>query len=547
MAEDDGGWREVSWAEAGSTVDELANGLLALGVRKGDAFAILARTSLEWALFDFALALVGAVAAPIYSNSSARDCGYILEHSEAIGVLAEDEEQLAKIDPDGNARLEHVLSHADLPALRERGRAFAATNPGALDAACTAITEDDVYTYIYTSGTTGPPKACMITHRNYYAMTAKSDELDTHYEPDDLLLLYLPLAHNFGRLVHLSGAHVGYTIAFLSDPLRVREALLEVRPTLLPSVPRVFEKIHSAVLAQFDEVHGARRRLIDWALAVGTKVSRLRQAKQPVPPGLALRHRLAKKLVYDKVKARLGGRLRLANSGGAPLAREIAEFFHALDILIVEGYGLSECTTAVSVNLQDDYRFGTVGKPLPGIEVKIADDGEILVRSPDTIFAGYYKNEQATREILSDDGWLSTGDIGAFDTDGFLTITDRKKDIIVTAGGKNVAPQNLENELKTAKVVSQALVVGDRKPYIAALITLDPETTQGMSGEEQRAAVEEAVAAVNRDRSSYEQIKRFEILPRDFSMEENEITVTLKLRRKVCAEHFADELAALYA
>jgi long-chain acyl-CoA synthetase len=280
-------------------------------------------------------------------------------------------------------------------------------------------------------------------------------------------------------------------------------------------------------------------------MSVGLRVSRLRQAKQPVPPVLALQHRLADRLVYAKVKARLGGRLRVANAGGAPLSRDIAEFFHAIDILILEGYGLSEVTTAATVNRKDDFKFGTVGKPLPGVEIVLADDGEILLRS-NTVFAGYYNDEEATREVLDTDGFVHTGDVGHIDDDGFLVITDRKKDIIVTAGGKNVAPQNLENELKSHRVVSQALVMGDRKPYIAALITLDPESAASLSADEASAQVQRAIDSVNEERSRYEQIKRFRILPREFTLEEDEITPTLKLRRKVVLEHFAADAAALY-
>jgi long-chain acyl-CoA synthetase len=258
-----------------------------------------------------------------------------------------------------------------------------------------------------------------------------------------------------------------------------------------------------------------------------------------------VQHRLADRLVYSKVKERLGGRLRVANSGGAPLAREVAEFFHALDILIVEGYGLSEVTTAATVNRLEDFRFGTVGKPLPGVEIRIADDGEVLIRS-DTVFAGYYRDDDATRETLDDEGFVHTGDVGHLDNDGFLVITDRKKDIIVTAGGKNVAPQNLENELKTHRPISQAVVVGDRRPYVAALVTVDPEASAGLTPEEVRASVQLAVDAVNDGRSRYEQIKRVAILPREFALEEDEVTPTLKLRRKVILDHFAREVAALY-
>jgi long-chain acyl-CoA synthetase len=543
LYEQDGEWRELGRAEAARAVDELANGLLALGVRKGDAFALLARTTVEWALFDFALALVGAVGAPIYANSSARDAQYVLDHAQAVGVLVEDAEQRAKVVGFGG----HVLSFPELDGLRERGRSWAAEHPGALDERAASIEEDDLFTFIYTSGTTGPPKACMIRHRNYYAMVQKGDELEHRLtRPGDLMLLYLPLAHNYGRLLHLSAAYVGFTIAFLPDPLRAAAEVPRVRPTLFPSVPRVYEKIHAAVVAGFDERTGLERRIVDWALRVGYRVSRLRQAKRQLPPLLAVQHRLADRLVYSKVKERLGGRLRIANSGGAPLSREIAEFFHALDILVVEGYGLSEVTTAATVNRVEDFRFGTVGKPLPGVEIRVADDGEILIRS-NTVFAGYYRDGEATRATLDDEGFVHTGDVGHLDEDGFLVITDRKKDIIVTAGGKNVAPQNLENELKAHRVISQAVVVGDRRPYVTALVTVDPEAADGLSADEVRASVQLAVDAVNDGRSRYEQIKRIAVLPREFSPEEDEVTPTLKLRRKVILDHFADEVERLYS
>ncbi|MCP9487942.1 MAG: long-chain fatty acid--CoA ligase [Gaiellaceae bacterium MAG52_C11] len=555
-------WLPISWAEAAEHVEGYANGLLALGVRKGDAFAILGTTRVEWALFDFALGQVGAIGAAIYANSSPKDVRYILEHSDSVGVLCEDESQLAKVESvrDGIGRLEHVLTFGGLEELAERGRAYAAEHPEALREAAEAVEEDDLFTYIYTSGTTGPPKGCMISNRNYYAMVAVVDDLESFTGPDDTMLLYLPLAHNFGRLMHLSGPYVGYTIAFLPDPLQAAAALATVKPTVFPSVPRVYEKIHTAVVARFDEAAGVRRKLIDWALAVGRRVSVLRRSGRPVPRSLALQFRLADKLVYGKVKARLGGRLRTAISGGAPLALEIAEFFHAIDILLVEGYGLTECTTAATTSTRSTFRFGTVGRALPGFELRLAEDGELLVRS-ETIFQGYYKDPEATAEVLTADGWLLTGDIAAIDEDGYVTITDRKKDIIVTAGGKNVAPQNLENDLKSSKYVSQALVVGDRKPYVAALVTLDAEeigkwaAAQGLAGgvselsreSRVRELVQGVVDAVNAERSRYEQVRRFSILPRDFTMEDGELTPTLKLRRRVCKEHFAAELEELYA
>jgi len=555
------GWSEVSWAEAGERVELLANGLLARGVGKGDAFGILARNTLEWALFDFALAHVGAIGAAIYANSSPRDVEYVLEHSEAIGVVCEDETQRAKVEESRGRlpELRDVMSFADLPALEDEGRAYRQAHPAALDDAIAAIDEEDLFTFIYTSGTTGPPKACMIRHRNYYAMVAVVDDLPDHSRPGDVMLLYLPLAHNFGRLMHLSGPYAGYTIAFLPEPLDVARAIPEVRPTILPSVPRVYEKVHTAVTATFAEATGTKRRLIDWALDVGRRESALRREGRKLPPWLAIQHRLADRLVFSKVKERLGGRLRLPISGGAPLAKEIAELFDALGICIMEGYGLTECTTAATTNRQGSYRFGTVGQALPGFELRLADDGELLIKS-ETLFAGYFKEPEATAEVLGADGWLRSGDIATIDADGFVTITDRKKDIIVTAGGKNIAPQNLENDLKTSRFVSQALVVGDRRPYPAALITLDPgelekwAKEQGLDGDAPNltrdprvvSLVASIVDDVNRERSRYEQLKRFAVLDRDFEMDRGELTPTLKLRRRVVLEHFSDEVEGLY-
>ena len=359
--------------------------------------------------------------------------------------------------------------------------------------------------------------------------------------------------------MHISGPYVGYAIAFLPDPLEVARAMPEVHPSILPSVPRVYEKVHTAVSSAFAEATGVRRKLIDWALGVGRRESALRAAGKPLPRGLALQHKLADRLVFAKVKDRMGGRLRTPISGGAPLAKEIGEFFDALGIRILEGYGLTECTTAATTNRPDRYRFGTVGPALPGFELALAEDGELLIRS-ETVFAGYFKEPEATAAVLGEDGWLRSGDIATIDEDGFVTITDRKKDIIVTAGGKNIAPQNLENDLKTSRFVSQAIVIGDRRPYPAALITLDPveigkwAAEQGIDGDvasladdpRVQALVSAIVEDVNRERSRYEQVKRFRILDRDFEMEHGEVTPTLKLKRRVVLENFADEVASLY-
>ena len=554
----------MSWSDADERVRAYANGFLARGIKKGDNVALLARNSLDWALVDFALAHIGAVGIPVYASSSPRDVGYLLAHSEAVAIVCEDAAQLAKVEEVSEelSALQHVLTYHDLEGLAAHGRDFAQANPTALDDATEAIGEDDLFTIIYTSGTTGPPKGCMLSNRNYYEMASVVDRMETrYYHPEDVMLLYLPLAHNYGRLMLLLGAHVGFTIAFVADPLRVAEALPQVRPTLLPSVPRVYEKVHTAVLARFDAATGTKRRLIDWALPIGREVSRLEGEGKPVPAALRAKHRVADRLVFSKVREPFGGRLRMPGSGGAPLSKEIIEFFDAIGIRIGEGYGLTECTTACSTNRPDLYRFGSVGQPLPGFEIRIADDGEIEVRS-ETVFQGYYKEPEATAAVLGPDGWLKTGDIGMLDDDGFLHITDRKKDILVTAGGKNVAPQNIENDLKTSKYVSQALVVGDARPYVAALVTLDPVEIERWASEHGIDADDASVLAgdervhellqgvvddVNRERSRFEQVKRFAILPRDFTMEAGEITPTLKVRRRAVQEHFADEIDALYA
>jgi long-chain acyl-CoA synthetase len=554
-------WHEVTWTEAAERVDALANGLLARGVRKGEAFAILAGTTLEWSLFDFALAHVGAVVTPVYANNSPKDVEYVLDHSDSVGVLCEDAAQRAKVDEAraGLPKVRHLLTFDDLAELEADGRAFAAANPTALDEAVAAVGEEDLFTFIYTSGTTGPPKGCMIRHRNYYAMTAVIDGLPGVVEDGDLMLLYLPLAHNFGRLMHLAGPYAGYTIAFVPDPTTLATALPVLRPTVLPSVPRVYEKVHTAVVSAFAEMSGLKLRLVDWSLRVGREASALRASGTRLPTGLRTRHAIADRLVYARVRERLGGRLRTPISGGAPLAQEIAEFLDVFGIRILEGYGLTECTTAATINTPECYRFGTVGPALPGFELRLAEDGELLIRS-ETIFAGYYKDQEATAAVLDAEGWLRSGDVAEIDADGFVHITDRKKDILVTAGGKNVAPQNIENDLKASQFVSQALVVGDRRPYLAALVTLEADeigkwaAANGIEGEvatlarddRVRILIQGVVDDVNRERSRFEQLKRFVILPRDFSIDEGEITPTLKLRRQDVLRHFADTVEELY-
>src|SRR5215211_1423994 len=366
LVQRDDDWEPVSWEDAARRVDELAHGFLAMGLRKGDAFAIFGTTRLEWALVNFALAQIGVAVIPVYPTSSPADCAYVLGHSEALGIICEDEEMHVRIQGvRGETQLEHILTFADLDQLARRGRKRAEANPGAVEEIAGAIAEDDVLTIVYTSGTTGPPKGCVMLHKNYAAVVDALSELHVSRE-GDRILLFLPLAHTYAQLVLYDGAGTGFTIAFCPDIQRVAEALQQVHPSGMPSVPRVYEKVHAAVTAKFEEASGVQRKLIDWALRVGHRASALRKEGRALPAGLAAQYRLADRLVYSKVKARLGGNLRAGVSGAAPISGEILEFFYALDVLILEGYGLTESSSGCSVNREDNFRFGTVGLPLPG-------------------------------------------------------------------------------------------------------------------------------------------------------------------------------------
>jgi long-chain acyl-CoA synthetase len=525
------GWREVSWAEAAERVDALGKALLARGVGHGDAVAVLARTRLEWLLLDWAIMSIGAVVVGLYPTSSAAECGYIVGHAEAVLVFVENDEQHEKL---ASVYEGPIVRFEEIPALEAEGRAYEGP-------AARPVAEDDVATLIYTSGTTGPPKGVMLTHRNL--VTAASRATSSTGE-DDVVLLFLPMAHSFARIAHQGSAFNGATVAIVSDVARVPEALQRTRPTFLPAVPRVYEKVHANTLGEIERAGGVRTKLGRWALRVGARVSAKRRAGGRVSPFDALQEGIADRLVFAKVKARLGGRLRMAVSGAAPLSLDVLEFFNALGILVVEGYGLTETSSSLSVNQEDNYKLGTVGQAVEGCQVKLAEDGEILVKSP-SVFAGYYKDPEATAAAFTDDGWFRTGDVGELDEDGFLTITDRKKDLIITAGGKNIAPQNLENALKASRFVSQAVAIGDRRPYVTALLTLDWDEVNA-TGRDPQELVQEIVDDVNRDRVRVEQIKRFAILPRDFTQEEGELTPTLKLRRRVVQEHFAGEIEQLY-
>jgi len=563
--DESGAWVGKSYSEVNDIVRDLSLGLIDLGIDGGDKVAILANTRPEWTYFDFAALTAGATVVPIYQTNSPEECQYVLENSDAKAVVVEDAEQLEKIRRvrDRCPRLEHVIlisgTADDAISMEDLAARGAGRDAAEWEARYTSVGPGDICTFIYTSGTTGPPKGCVISHGNYRAMLDMVIEvgaLDAH----GVTYLYLPLAHSFALLIQLGSFALGATLAYWErDPLRIVPNLSEVKPTYFPSVPRIFEKIYTAATSSAEKAGGLKKAIFDWAIKVGTKVRELeRQGKEPGPL-LRLQHRIADKQVLAKIRGLFGGNLEQAVSGAAPINPDILRFFDAAGVLVLEGWGMTETSTAATIATPEVFKFGTIGKPFPGVEIRIADDGEILVKGPN-VFQGYYKNEDATRETLVD-GWLHTGDIGEIDSDGFVKITGRKKDIIITAGGKNITPANLEAEIKQQPLVSQCVVVGDRRPYLVALVTLDPEEALKYASEHDlppdpealasnpdvRAQIQAHLDKVNEKFARVEQVKKFEILPRDLSQEGGELTPTMKVKRNVVADKYDDAVESLYA
>jgi long-chain acyl-CoA synthetase len=563
--DDSGQWATQTFAEVGDRVRNLALGLIDLGVQKGDKVSILANTRPEWTYFDFAALTAGATVVPIYQTNSAEECQYVLENSDAKVVIVEDSEQLDKIREvrDRCPKLEHVIrmigTSDDAISTDDLAGRGASREASEWEERWRSVTPNDICTFIYTSGTTGPPKGCVISHGNYRAMLNMSLE-QTVLESGRITYLYLPLAHSFALLIQLLSFDVGGVLAYWErDPLKILPNLAEVRPHYFPSVPRIFEKIYTAANSKAEQAGGVQRAIFNWAVGVGRRVRELeRQGKSPWPP-LRLQYAIADRLVLSSIRNLFGGRIIEAVSGAAPINPEILRFFDAAGVLVLEGWGMTETSTAATIARPDEFKFGTIGKPFPGCEVKIAADGEILVRGPN-VFQGYYKNEEATRETLVD-GWLHTGDIGTIDADGFVSITGRKKDIIITAGGKNITPANIEAEVKQHPLVSQCVVIGDRRPYLVALVTLDPEEAAKFAAEHDLPEDPEAVASLpevrkeieahveksNQKFARVEQVKKIAILPRDLSQEGGELTPTLKVKRSVVADKYAAQIESLYS
>jgi long-chain acyl-CoA synthetase len=563
--DESGEWVSKTYKEVGDVVRRLSLGLMDLGIEKGDKLSILANTRPEWSYFDFAALSAGATVVPIYQTNSPEECHYVLENSDAKAVVVEDDEQLAKIREvrDRLPKLEHVIrmtgSSDDAISMQELLDRGASGSDADWEQRWRSVTPDDICTFIYTSGTTGPPKGCVISHGNYRSMLDMIHRVNVLGD-DEVTYLYLPLAHSFALLIQLGSFDLGATLAYWErDPLKIVPNLAAVKPTYFPSVPRIFEKIYTAATAKAEQAGGLQKRIFWWAVGVGSKVRELE--RQGRKPGFLLQrqYELADRLVLSNVRNLFGGRLKLAVSGAAPINPDILRFFDAAGVLVLEGWGMTETSTAATIATPEEFKFGTIGKPFPGCEVKIADDGEILVKGPN-VFQGYYKNEDATRETLRD-GWLHTGDIGEIDEDGFLKITGRKKDIIITAGGKNITPANLEAEIKQHPLVSQCVVVGDRRPYLVALVTLDPEEVvkyakeKGLPEDPEalasdagvRAALEAHIDEINKRFARVEQVKKVAILPRDLSQEGGELTPTMKVKRAVVADKYEGEIEKLYA
>ena len=566
-------WKKLTWAQTEARVRAVACGLRVLGLRSEDVVAILAGTRIEWVLADLGILCAGGATSTIYASSTAEECAYILGDSAAVVCFAENEEQVGKL----------LARRAELPALKKivvfdgspsqdgfvlpfnaleaLGSAHDTAHPGTFEETCAAVEGHALATLIYTSGTTGRPKGVELTHACWVSQSAaiEASGILDHEEPSQLF--WLPLAHSFGKMIGTAQLRIGFPTVIDGRVERLVENLGRFRPTFVCAVPRIFEKVHAKVVQAATDKGGPRAALFRWAIDVGLTVSRKRREGAAPGPGLEAQYLMADRLVFRKVRDLFGGRLKFFISGSAPLARDIAEFFDAVGITILEGYGLTESSAATHCNLPWNQRLGSVGPALPGAEVKLAEDGEVLMRGP-WIMRGYRGRPEATAEALDAEGWLHTGDVGTLDEQGRLSITDRKKDLIKTSGGKYIAPTELENLLKAAApLLSQVLIHGDQRSYVSALVTLDPEGLQRLAvrlelgeltGERAVAhlavqqQVQRAIDQVNAGLPRFASIKRFVVLPREFSEAEGEVTPSQKLKRKAIEQRYRAQLDTMY-
>jgi long-chain acyl-CoA synthetase len=569
LSKDKGAYVPISTGEAKRQIEEIALGLRSLGCKAGDKVVILAENSPSWIMADFANLCLGVVTVPIYPTLVPEQIRYIIDDSDASIVLCSSPALWQKIESIRNSltKVDHfVFFQRPSPAgawtldeLRDKGRKWGEQNPSVFSGMASAVKPDDVASLIYTSGTTGIPKGVMLTHGNFVSNIRTLASIVSFGHPD-YVLSFLPLSHVLERMVTMAFLSKGCSIAYAESVDTVAENLLEIRPQIMVSVPRLFEKLYAKVMDSVLLSSRIKQKIFHWAVRVGMEYGRRTIQNKKIPGFLMWKRKLADKLVFSKILEKTGGRVRFFVSGGAPLSKDIAEFFHALGLVILEGYGLTETAPVIAVNTFENLKFGTVGKPIPGVEVKIAADGEILVKGPN-VMKGYYKKEAETREVFDPEGWFHTGDIGFLDKDGFLLITDRKKDLIVTAGGKNIAPQYIENTLKRNPYIANAVVVGGRRKFISALIVPNMEKLEAY------AKLKGIVYAAGRDlvahdavkkfmfeeveRSTpnlapYEKVKKIILLERDFDLEKEEITPTLKVRRNRVEQKYRDQIDALY-
>ncbi len=570
--EGESGWRGITWREAGERVRAIACGLRALGLEDEQRVAIQSTTRVEWILADFGILCGGGATTTVYPSNTSEECAFILSDSETSMVFAENDEQVQKlIDAKADIpTVHHVITFEGkasddgwvltLDELIEKGKAWDAENEGQYTKIVESVESTDLATLIYTSGTTGRPKGVELTH-DCWVFEGEAIRETGILRADDHQYLWLPLSHSFGKVLEVAQLAVGFPTTVDGRIPKLVDNLGVIKPTFMAAAPRIFEKVYNKVVTGAAEAGGMKYKIFSWSVQVGREVSALKQKGQEPGGMLAMKFSIADKLVFSKLRDRFGGRIRFFISGSAPLSREMAEFFHAADILICEGYGLTESSAASFVNLPGEFRFGTVGKPVPGVTVKIADDGEILLGGRG-IMRGYRNLPEVTSETLNEEGWLMTGDIGELDSDGFLKITDRKKDLIKTSGGKYIAPQKIEGTLKAlCPYLSQVIVHGDRRNFCTALVTLDDEAIpkwaaeHGVAGSTAAdfskdakviAMVQEAVDELNKQLASYETIKKFEILDRDLTIEDGELTASLKVKRKVVEKKHMDKLDAFY-